>query len=476
MAAAISSTMAILFLFLFTLFLAKTNASDMSIISYDEQNNLNGPILRSHDEVMSMYEAWIVKHSKSYNALGEKEKRFQIFKDNLRYIDEHNAKGNQTYKLGLNRFADLTNEEYRSKYLGRKIDANRTFPRVKSNRYDLKDDDSLPDSIDWRDKGAVNPIKDQGSCGSCWAFSTIASVEGINHIKTGELVSLSEQELVDCDRSYNEGCDGGLMDYAFDFIIRNGGIDTEEDYPYKGYDDKCDQYRKNARVVSIDSYEDVAPYNEKALKKAVANQPVSISMEGSGIDFQLYESGIFTGKCGTSLDHGVNAVGYGTEDGLDYWIIRNSWGEYWGEKGYIRMQRNVAAKSGLCGIAMEPSYPIKTSKNPPNPGPSPPSPSKPDNICDEFSVCPESDTCCCLEELLGSCFIWGCCPLEGATCCEDNASCCPHRYPVCHISSGTCSLSKGNPFGVKALMRVRAQRIGTSRSIEGRTAVLEETS
>ncbi|KAL2454831.1 Cysteine proteinase RD21a [Abeliophyllum distichum] len=462
------SAMSFLFLILFTLFFAITNASDMSIISYDEKNNVNGPSLRSHNEVKLMYEAWIVKHSKSYNALGEKEKRFEIFRDNLRYIDEHNAKSNQTYKLGLNQFADLTNKEYRNMYLGRKHDAKRRFPKVKSDRYDPKVDDSLPDSIDWREKGAVNPIKDQGSCGSCWAFSTIASVEGINQIKTGELLSLSEQELVDCDRSYNEGCDGGLMDYAFEFIIKNGGIDTEKDYPYTGYDGRCDQYRKNAKVVSINGYEDVTPYNEKALQKAVANQPVSIAMDGSDVDFQFYESGIFTGKCGTDLDHGVNAVGYGSENGTDYWIIRNSWGESWGEKGYIRIQRNVADKSGLCGLAVEPSYPTKTGQNPPNPGPSPPSPAKPSTACDEFSTCPESNTCCCLDELFGSCFIWGCCPLDGATCCEDNSSCCPHAYPVCHISSGTCSLSKGNPLGVKAMKRILATPIGTSLGTEGR--------
>ncbi|KAL2458987.1 Cysteine proteinase RD21a [Forsythia ovata] len=462
------SAVSFLFLILFTLFFALTNASDMSIISYDEKNNVNGPSLRSHNEVKLMYEAWIVKHSKSYNALGEKEKRFEIFKDNLRYIDEHNAKGNQTYKLGLNRFADLTNKEYRNMYLGRKHDPKRRFPKVKSDRYDPKVDDSLPDSIDWRKKGAVNPIKDQGSCGSCWAFSTIASVEGINQIKNGELLSLSEQELVDCDRSYNEGCNGGLMDYAFEFIIKNGGIDTEEDYPYTGYDGKCDQYRKNAKVVSIDGYEDVTPYNEKALKKAVANQPVTIAMDGSDADFQFYESGIFTGKCGTDLDHGVNAVGYGSENGLDYWIIRNSWGESWGEKGYIRIQRNVADKGGLCGLAVEPSYPTKTGQNPPNPGPSPPSPVKPYTLCEDFSVCPESNTCCCLDVLFGSCFIWGCCPLDGATCCEDNSSCCPHAYPVCHIASGTCSLSKGNPLGVKAMKRILATPIGTVRGTEGR--------
>lgn len=282
-------------------------------------------------------------------------------------------------------------------------------------------------------------------------------MEGINKIVTGDLIVLSEQELVDCDTSYNEGCNGGLMDYAFEFIINNGGIDTEDDYPYLGRDGRCDTYRKNAKVVSIDSYEDVPENDETALKKAVANQPVSVAIEGGGRNFQLYDSGVFTGECGTSLDHGVAAVGYGTEKGKDYWIVRNSWGKSWGESGYIRMERNIASPTGKCGIAIEPSYPIKKGQNPPNPGPSPPSPVKPPSVCDNYFSCPDSNTCCCIFEYGKYCFSWGCCPLEGATCCDDHYSCCPHEYPVCNVNEGTCLISKGNPFGVKALRRTPAK-------------------
>ncbi|KAF8377587.1 hypothetical protein HHK36_030969 [Tetracentron sinense] len=450
-----SSSMMVAMGALLFLFFALSSALDMSIISYDEKHG-EKETLRSEEEVMGIYESWLTKHGKAYNALGEKERRFEIFKDNLRFIDEHNTE-NRTYKIGLNRFADLTNEEYRSMYLGAKTDAKRKFSKPKSDRYAFRSGDDLPESVDWRTKGAVAPVKDQGNCGSCWAFSTIAAVEGINKIVTDDLISLSEQELVDCDTSYNEGCNGGLMDYAFEFIINNGGIDTEEDYPYQANDGTCDQYRKNARVVTIDGYEDVPPNDEKALQKAVVNQPVSVAIEAGGRAFQLYQSGVFTGICGTALDHGVAAVGYGTESDVDYWIVKNSWGSSWGENGYIRMERNVAGtRTGKCGIAMEASYPIKKGQNPPNPGPSPPSPVKPRMVCDDYYSCAASTTCCCVYEYSNFCFAWGCCPLESATCCDDNESCCPHEYPICNLNEGTCLMSKDNPLGVKALKRISA--------------------
>ncbi|GAB4846954.1 hypothetical protein Ancab_025964 [Ancistrocladus abbreviatus] len=323
-------------------------------------------VVRSDEEVMGIYQWWMAKHRKIYNGLGEREKRFQVFKDNLRFIDEHNSRSNRSYKLGLNKFADLTNEEYRSKYLGTKIDPKRTLMKQKnggSRRYAYHTGDRLPKAVDWRKMGAVNPVKDQGECGSCWAFSTIATVEGINQIVTGNLTSLSEQELVDCDTANDAGCNGGLMDNAFQFILQNGGIDTEDDYPYTAVDGQCDQSRMNNKVVSIDGYEDVPPFNEKALMKAVAHQPVSVAIEASGRELQLYQSGVFTGECGTELDHAVVAVGYGTEDGKDYWVVRNSWGTDWGEDGYIKIERNIETFTGRCGIAMEPSYPVKNAQD-----------------------------------------------------------------------------------------------------------------
>nr|GMD90376.1 cysteine proteinase RD21A-like [Ipomoea batatas] len=437
-------------------FFVLSSALDMSIIHYDEQHGVKGtPLPRSDEEVMRIYETWLVKHRKSYNALGEKGRRFEAFKDNLQFVDEHNSVEGRSYKVGLNRFADLTNDEFRSLYVGGRIDRKGRVIKSSAKRHAFHDGDRLPESVDWREKGAVTPVKDQGQCGSCWAFSTIGAVEGINQIVTGDLISLSEQELVSCDKIYNMGCNGGLMDYAYDFIVKNGGIDTEEDYPYKAQDTYCDTSKRNTRVVSIDGYEDVPENDEKSLMKAVAHQPVSVAIEAGGRAFQFYESGVFTGLCGTQLDHGVVAVGYGSENGTDYWVVKNSCGANWGDNGYIKLERNLGnTATGKCGIAMEASYPIKNGANPPNPGPSPPSPpEKPPTECDDYYSCPVGSTCCCIYHYSDICFGWGCCPIDSATCCDDHYYCCPPDYPVCDTAQGTCLMSEGSPMKIKAFRR-----------------------
>ncbi|KAF8008061.1 hypothetical protein BT93_K1900 [Corymbia citriodora subsp. variegata] len=312
-----------------------------------------GRLLQQDAPMYEMHGQWMARYGRVYKDMEERQSRFEIFKVNVRGIEEFNQANNKPYKLGVNQFADLTNEEFKAR--------NRFKSHICSTEaasFKYENITAVPSSMDWRKKGAVTPIKNQGQCGCCWAFSAVAAVEGINEITTGKLISLSEQELVDCDvGGQDQGCEGGWMDSAFQFVEKHG-LTTETNYPYKGTDGKCNTKSESNRAVIIKGYEDVPTNSEGALLKAVANQPVSVAIDAGGSEFQFYSSGVFTGACGTDLDHGVTAVGYGTsDDGTKFWLVKNSWGEEWGEEGYIRMQRDVSAKEGLCGIAMKASYP-----------------------------------------------------------------------------------------------------------------------
>ncbi|KAL5976900.1 Cysteine protease xcp1 [Asimina triloba] len=349
--AAISSKLSFL---IFSIFLIAGSAlaRDFSIMGYSPDD------LTSEDRLIDLFELWLAKYRKVYDSIEEKLHRFEIFKDNLNHIDETNKKV-ANYWLGLNQFADMSHEEFKDKYLGLKPDMSGRRDSTESDEaFRYRNSGNLPKAVDWRTKGAVTQVKDQGQCGSCWAFSTVAAVEGINQIMTGNLTSLSEQELIDCDTTQNSGCNGGLMDYAFSYIISSGGLHTEKDYPYLMEEGTC-EHKKELDVVTITGYEDVPQNSEESLLKAVAHQPVSVAIEASGRDFQFYSGGVFDGHCGTDLDHGVTAVGYGTAKKLDYFIIKNSWGPKWGEKGYIRMKRNKGKSQGLCGLYKMASYPTK---------------------------------------------------------------------------------------------------------------------
>ncbi|KAK6124322.1 hypothetical protein DH2020_041943 [Rehmannia glutinosa] len=307
--------------------------------------------------MVEKHEQWMARYGRNYKDDVEKTKRFEIFRENVEYIESFNGAGVRPYKLAINNFADLTNEEFRASRIGYKLRSRSKLSEVSLFRY--ANVTAAPSSVDWRKKGAVTGVKDQGQCGCCWAFSAVAAIEGINQLKTGNLISLSEQELVDCDTSTeNEGCEGGLFEDAFKFIIKNGGLTTESNYPYEGVKGICNTKKESSKVAKITGYEDVPANSESALLKVVANQLVSVSIDARGSDFKFYSSGVFTGECGTELHHAATAVGYGeTSDGTKYWLVKNSWGSGWGEGGYIRMQRDIDAKEGLCGIAMEASYP-----------------------------------------------------------------------------------------------------------------------
>jgi cathepsin L len=249
--------------------------------------------------------------------------------------------------LGLNAFTHLTHEEFSATHLGLKL------PKTQSRNVTDLPTDNLTAKADWRDK--MNGVKNQGQCGSCWAFSAVGALEGLHSVKKGQLHNLSEQELVDCSGSYgNMGCNGGLMDYAFKYVIDNKGLASQQDYPYKGVDQSCKTGK--ARNAPITGFTDVTVNSAAALKAAIAQQPVSVAIEADTFTFQAYTSGVINDdSCGTQLDHGVVAVGYDDAANPPYYLVRNSWGTSWGDKGHVMI--GIQDGEGICGIQMAASYP-----------------------------------------------------------------------------------------------------------------------
>jgi xylem cysteine proteinase len=299
---------------------------------------------------LQLFKDWMQEQKRSYGA-GEIKMRFAIWNKMYDHIQEHNAKG-LSWKLGLNKFSDLTGEEFAAMHLGYNSQPNR--PR----NVKLLDETETATSVDWRTSGAVTAVKDQGQCGACWSFSTTGALEGLYFIQKGTLISFSEQQLMDCSSSYgNQGCNGGLMDDAFQYVEAKG-IMKESDYSYKGKTGTC-KWNSSKVVFKTTGYSDVTANSTTQLKAALNKGPVSVAIEADQSVFQSYTGGIITStSCGTNLDHGVLAVGY---NGTSYIIVKNSWGPTWGESGFVRIGQ--ASGAGICGINSDASYPTLSSED-----------------------------------------------------------------------------------------------------------------
>ena len=297
------------------------------------------------------------KFAKKYGSIDELENRFQIFRTNLRNIIIHNLDRSQNFTMGINQFTDLTPEEFKSQYVNSAI---KTTVGGTSCGSFSSSASSAPASIDWRNKGAVTSVKDQGQCGSCWTFSSTGAVEGAWAIAKGQLIDFSEEQLVECAglKYGSMACNGGQMSGAFNYIIDNGQC-TAASYPYTSGTGQSGSCKSCSAVAHLTSCSDVKPNDQISLKGAVARQPVSVAISADTKLFQSYSGGVITSSsCYTSLDHGVLVVGYGTENGIDYWLVKNSWGNTWGVEGYVKIGKSSSTNDpGICGISMDPSFP-----------------------------------------------------------------------------------------------------------------------
>jgi C1A family cysteine protease len=340
--------------------------------------------------LIDTFEDWVHKFEVKFHDEIHFTSVYRIWSENNNFIEKINSM-NLSYTLGHNQFSGMDEVEYHN-YLGY---SNEDSANILKTQYlrgftDSMLEASLPTSINWVEKGAVTPVKDQGQCGSCWTFSTTGALEGAYFTTYGKLPSFSEQQLVDCDNLKNggkdHGCNGGLMDNAFSWIQKNGGLCEEKDYPYTSGVSKtagtaapsracpgCGEagvwsLRKNPCQTTcleisnskVSNFVDVSASSDNAMMSALAKQPVSIAIEADQKEFQLYKSGVFSGTCGIKLDHGVLVVGYGSEENSDFYLVKNSWGTSWGDGGYIKLGRGKQYNNGdgQCGMLLEGSYPL----------------------------------------------------------------------------------------------------------------------
>jgi len=300
--------------------------------------------------VASEYMVYLAQHGKSYITNEEFAARKALYMETDAFINEHNASGAK-FTVGHNKFSDFTDYE-RKQLLGYIAPTDVQEPV-------WHETNAVPASVDWRTKGAVTPVKDQGQCGSCWTFSSTGALEGAHQIATGTLLSFSEQQIVDCANAKHGyasfGCNGGNQSVAFKYLETHKA-ELESTYKYTAKNGSCNYDESSATAVEVSTYTNVTADNVDQMKAAVAKQPVSVSIEADKMVFQQYKSGIFdSAKCGDKLDHATLVVGYGTSDGTDYWIMKNSWGTVWGDQGY--MQLAIESGKGVCGIQMGPLYP-----------------------------------------------------------------------------------------------------------------------
>lgn len=309
--------------------------------------------LNSTDEISATeykFMGYLSQYNKSYGTVAEYKFRLAQFQKRVAEHERFNAIEGQTSTQGVNHLTDRTDDEIKL------LNGFKEMPTKTEKNY-VAFDASASAPIDWRKKGGVTPVKDQGQCGSCWSFSTTGAMEGAHFVASGNLVSLSESNLVDCSW-LNHGCNGGMMDLAFRYAESNP-LETEAEYPYVAHTGifAC-KYDKSKGVVGVKTYNDVTPRSSDALKAALQHGPVSVAIEADQPVFHQYTGGIITSSsCGTSLDHGVLAVGYGVDSAKgEYYIVKNSWTTGWGEQGYVRI--GVADGAGICGIQSQPSYPV----------------------------------------------------------------------------------------------------------------------